>query len=86
MQEIIVTEEELSLINSYRSGTRFIGWSILDFESQAQVDEDATGLTLYYRSKFPEALEAMIYKHDCNNGITWDTINYYLDTYCKINE
>ena len=37
---------------------------------------------LYDRSKFSLALERMDHDHDCNNGITWDTIDYYLDEYC----
>ena len=39
---------------------------------------------LYDRSKFSLALERMEHHHDCNNGITWDTIDYYLDEYCLL--
>lgn len=27
------------------------------------------------------ALEEMIDDHDCNNGITWDTVSYYVQKY-----
>lgn len=37
---------------------------------------------LFDRSKFKTALATMIRKHDANNGITWDTIDYYLDEHC----
>lgn len=30
-----------------------------------------------------ELLEQMIHKHDCTIGITWDTLDYYIQTYCK---
>jgi len=38
---------------------------------------------LFDRSKFKTALATMIRKHDANNGITWDTIDYYLDEHCS---
>jgi hypothetical protein len=39
---------------------------------------------LYDRSKFQDALESMIHHHDCTIGITWETIDYYLDEECKL--
>jgi len=46
-------------------------------------------LQKYDPVKFQEALELMINKHDATIGITWDTIDFYLDEYClkeKLNE
>jgi hypothetical protein len=40
---------------------------------------------MFDRSKFSEALGQMNRHHDANLGITWDTIDYYLNEYCKIN-
>ena len=57
-------------------------WNIEDFESQAQERED--GAVLYDRSKFGAALLRMIRKHNATVGITWETIDYYLDEYCKL--
>lgn len=39
---------------------------------------------LFDREEFGWALEAMIDKHDATIGITWDTVDHYLRTYCKI--
>jgi hypothetical protein len=62
-----------------------IEWSEYDFETRAS---DTHGprkwRKIYDPSKFGYALEVMIKDHDCNNGITWDTIDYYLGQYCLI--
>ena len=55
-----------------------IKWGCEDFIQRA---ED-TG----YKCSKKEAqklLEEMIHKHDCEVGITWFTLDYYLQTYCK---
>lgn len=39
-------------------------------------------LKKYDPDKFQEALEIMIDKHDASIGITWDTIDAYLDDHC----
>ncbi len=41
-------------------------------------------LNKYDHSKFQYALERMIDKHDTSIGITWDTLDFYLDEYCLI--
>lgn len=50
-----------------------IKWGVLDFlDLQVEgysIDEDQA----------QEALEEMIDDHDCNNGITWDTLEYYIE-------
>jgi len=39
-------------------------------------------LKVYDPDKFQYALEMMIHKHDAGIGITWDTVDIYLDEYC----
>lgn len=76
-------------------GRRTIRWDIEDFKHRAielyemenDLEEydgtDGKWKEMYDENKFEGALEEMISDHDCNNGITWDTIDYYLDEYCK---
>ena len=66
-----------------------IAWSVEDFESVAYdielVESDhAEATPLYDRSKFPDALRTMIRKHDANFGITWDTVEFWLNELCRI--
>ncbi len=65
-----------------------ISWSIDDFESIAlqNCEGDINWDQYYNRDMFQSALEDMCQKHDATIGITWDTINYYLETYCKIKD
>lgn len=53
-----------------------IAYDSIDF------NEIAKQLKVYDPDKFRDALERMIYRHDATIGITWDTIDYYLDEYC----
>lgn len=51
-----------------------IKWGAEDFIDRAkdigyEISED----------KAQECLEEMIDNHDCNNGITWDTLDYYIE-------
>ena len=72
----------------------FMVWSIGDFETIAKqledVDTDAEeqytdeNPMLYDRSKFSEALYLMERRHDCNYGVTWETVEYYLNEYCRL--
>ena len=68
---------------------RTISWSTEDFESRAtdlcQSTEEGTWDEVYDESKFADALDKIIDDHDANHGISWNTIDYYLDTYCKRN-
>jgi hypothetical protein len=59
-------------------------WSVEDFEQQAIDYEEnhCYGLQVFDRRKFQEALNTMIRKHDATIGITWDTIDCYLEQ-CK---
>lgn len=66
-------------------GSNYISWSVYDFEIRAieRTDEDAWK-EYYDESKFQEALDMMIEKHDASVGINWDTIDYYLEEYCQV--
>lgn len=73
-----------------------IYWSTKDFEALAsQLFEELkenhfeefkdleTWEQLYDKSKFPKMLKEMIDNHDCETGITWLTLEYYLGK-CEI--
>ena len=40
----------------------------------------------YNKDMFSMALCEMTRKHDAELGINWQTVEYYLDTYCKIKD
>ncbi len=65
-----------------------ISWSEEDFECLAKqnCDDSDTWNQYYNKDMFCEALRIMIEKHDASIGINWDTVEYYLDTYCKIKD
>ncbi len=46
------------------------------------MDEAHKYLNKYDPAKFQYALERMIDKHDASIGITWNTIDFFLDEYC----
>jgi len=65
-----------------------ISWSVEDFECLAKQncnDDDAWD-QYYNKNMFESALHKMIEKHDASIGITWDTVDYYLETYCSIKD
>jgi hypothetical protein len=68
------------------SGRGVITYSIADFEGRAKDivgdNEDNEYAPEFDETKFPLALEKMINSHDMCNGITWDTIDFYLEEYC----
>lgn len=65
-----------------------ICWSTHDLEQRATEVEEHQGddVILYDRSKFKEALDALIDDHDCNWGINWETLDQYLEAYCRLEE
>lgn len=71
----------LEMIIDFKS--RSIEWSVADFQAWA-MDTYGKGKwkKIYDPSKFQYALETMIKQHDCTIGITWETIDYYLNQYC----
>lgn len=50
-----------------------IKWGVGDFMGRAK----DTGYTIS-RAKAQDSLEEMIRRHDCNFGITWDTLDFYI--------
>jgi hypothetical protein len=83
---IITDENEIELVEKYRRGARGVFWNILDFEASAREKEELEGMEIYDRNLFPKALDTMIEKHDATNGITWDTVDFWLDELCKLPE
>ena len=64
--------------------SRAVRWCVEDFEQKASEVEEVEGFVIYDRSKFSEALDCMIENHDCNWGISWETLEHYLDDYCLL--
>lgn len=61
------------------------GWSIDDFELRAK-DREVDQEPIYDRAKFREALYCMINAHDADMGINWDTVDFWLDELCRLEE
>ena len=63
-----------------------VWWSTHDLEQKATEVEEHEGedVILYDRSKFKDALDALIDDHDCNWGITWDTLDSVLESMCRL--
>lgn len=85
LSELGITDETLlGYLDEFKNIASFvIQWSVEDFEEQAmnRCDDDYPGI--YDPSKFEEALYMMMKDHDAEMGITWDTVDHYLDLYCK---
>lgn len=62
---------------------RSITWEVADFEDRAEQKYSNTWEENYDKNKFQAVLEKMINNHDTECGITWVTVDYYLDEYCK---
>ena len=84
MEEL--TKEEVRLVDDYRNGFLGVYWHIDDFEMKATSLEEGELKPIYDRTKFQDSLVNMIRQHDACLGITWDTIEVYLDEYCLIVE
>ena len=66
---------------------RCVRWMEDDFEHEAMQNYDSLTWQRYYDStKFTEALEDMIENQDCEIGINWNTVSYYLEKHCKRSE
>jgi hypothetical protein len=64
-------------------GTMGIYWSVIDFQYRAEKLKGENWREFYNEEEFENALATMCDKHDANIGITWDSIDYYLDYMCK---
>jgi len=71
----------ISIVQQLQSNS--ITWSVEDFESRAEDMEGEDWRKIYDEDEFENALSAMMDSHDCNSGITWDTVTYYLNSICK---
>lgn len=60
-------------------------WTEDDFIQAAIEESNETEWNIYYdKTKFMYALHEMIKNHDSEYGITWDTVKFYLNEYCRI--
>lgn len=61
-----------------------VRWLPEDFETMAAEQYDEKSWRNYYdETKFVTALENMVSNINNELGVTWDTLKYYLDHYCK---
>jgi hypothetical protein len=60
-----------------------ITWNIEDFQKAAFQKCGADWKNTYDEGWFENALHCMIDDHDAKFGITWNTVDDYLDKYCK---
>jgi hypothetical protein len=60
-------------------------WTVAHFETRALRKEKKAVGSIYDRKTFEGALVKMIENHHREEGISWATVDYYLDQYCKIN-
>lgn len=59
-------------------------WKEQHFEEKAKELETQAGYALFDRKKFTPALYQMTREHDREDGINWDTVIFYLTTFCTI--
>ena len=80
-----VTYVPLDLVNHEMTklALKCIRWDEDDFKCAAEVIAGEAWSDWYDPERFEEALHAMIEKHDCTIGITWDTVYHYLEDYCS---
>lgn len=69
-------------IRYLQPGVRGVYWSVADFKHRADELSIGNKSSLYDESKFEEAMDAMINKHDASIGINWDVIDFWLDELC----
>jgi len=78
----VIKSFEKFITTTENYNNRSISWSVEDFKGRAEQNYGKTWETTYDESKFEESLHHMIRSHDPEIGITWDTIDYYLDEDC----
>ena len=61
-------------------------WSVEDFEAEAERLVGENWKDIYDESKFEDALFEMIDNHDAEWGISWNSVAFYLNQYCKKEE
>ena len=63
-----------------------IAWHNSDMEELADNYEDNAepeDNVKYDRSQIPHAMEMMVDSHDASMGISWESLEYYLEEYCR---
>lgn len=60
-----------------------ITWSIEDFELRAEKLQGKRWKEVFNEELFQENLEEMINNHDANYGVAWESIDFYLENYCR---
>jgi hypothetical protein len=90
--EMLVKDKGLSVNLRYKlrvaidPSSHIIAWHNSDMEALADSFEDSScdGYKVNYnRDLIPLAMEAMIDNYDCSVGISYDTLEYYLEEYCR---
>lgn len=94
--ESVEEEAEINQLEAITENKKAIFWSTDDFESRAESNFNDLKVEnpeefadfesweqLYDKTKFPSELQKMIGAHDCNFGITWETVDNYIGN-CEI--
>jgi len=94
--ESVIDECDIDELLEINPNEKAIIWSTADFESRAESNfkelkednpeefaEFESWEQLYDKTKFPQELQNMISAHDCNFGITWETVDAYIGN-CEI--
>ena len=82
---LLTHDRKREIENALDHTSHQVSWCVDDFEQHAAfIESEENGKELYDRDKFPFALQRMIDKHDASIGISWETIQVYLDEYCSI--
>ena len=74
--------EHEELIDRIANLETAIIWKEEHFEQKAKELEKEGGHAMFDRSKFLPALYEMIKNHNRDEGITWQTVEYYLNEFC----
>lgn len=82
---IMLHERRRDIQNALDPDCEQIAWCVEDFEARAEeIEERREQGQIFDRSKFPETLYKMMNRHDANIGITWETIDCYLEEDCLL--
>jgi hypothetical protein len=70
--------------DSYVLSDYSVTWGVEDFKYRAEHIEGENWREVYDESLFNEVCIQMIDEHDATIGISWDSIDVYLNDHCKI--
>jgi len=89
MSRILMLEEQMAMLKVDLRGakeklSRSVTWSVDDFIKRAmEICEVGDWFDMYSEKKMEIALKLMIEKHDSTLGICWETVDFYLNKYCR---